>query len=86
MHKLTIESKQHAQTLPIPSQHLLLLSAMSSLYLSADEASLPHALPTTRRVLAGVGTTATPAMLILTLRRALRLTPRSKDLTYSLCE
>jgi tetraprenyl-beta-curcumene synthase len=71
MQRLAEQSVRHAQGLPAGSGHLLLLAGMSSLYLSAPEASQPHALPTTVRVLNAMGGLATPTMLILHARRGL---------------
>ena len=71
MQRIATESLRHAQALPAAGQHTLLLSAMTALYLTADEATMQHALPATHHVLHAIGDTATPAMLVLKLRRAL---------------
>ncbi len=67
----------HARMLPNSSQHLLLLAGMTSLYLSAPEADLPHAHLASRHVLHATGTFAAPSMFVLNLRRTLRRS--SKD-------
>jgi tetraprenyl-beta-curcumene synthase len=51
------------------AQHAMILAAMTSFYLSAPEASAPHTQLVTERVLATLGTLATPTMLVLRGRR-----------------
>jgi tetraprenyl-beta-curcumene synthase len=53
-------------------QHRLLLAAMIALYLSAPTARLPRAAPTRARVLDAAGDLASPTMLVLDVRRAIR--------------
>jgi tetraprenyl-beta-curcumene synthase len=66
---LARRSVQHAQTLPSGSMHLLILAAMTSLYLCSPEGSLPHAQPATHAVLNTLGHLTRPTMLISSIRR-----------------
>jgi tetraprenyl-beta-curcumene synthase len=69
--RLSTQALRHARALPNSRQHLLLLAAMTNLYLSAHEATLPHAKPTTLRVLRTTGEATAPSMLVLKLRRVM---------------
>ncbi|MHB1860890.1 MAG: DUF2600 family protein [Solirubrobacteraceae bacterium] len=68
---LTRESRRRASALPQPGVHLAILAAMASLYLVEPQAGLPSARPARDAVLAAVGGLATPAMLLLRMRRTL---------------
>jgi tetraprenyl-beta-curcumene synthase len=69
MQRLAAQSVGLAEGLNASTQHLLLLTAMTSLYLSAPEAHAPHALSTTNRVLETLGDLAKPTMLVMAARR-----------------
>jgi tetraprenyl-beta-curcumene synthase len=57
-------------SLPMGAQHTLILAAMTSFYLSAPQASSAYARPARDQILATMGSLATPAMLVLSARRA----------------
>ncbi|HEX5852976.1 MAG TPA: DUF2600 family protein [Solirubrobacteraceae bacterium] len=52
------------------SLHALVLAGMTSLYLTAPEASFPEAAPVSERVLEVLGGAAMPSMVVLRVRRA----------------
>ncbi len=68
---LAEQSIDHARALPGGQGHMLILAAMSGLYLCAPQASQPHAHPSTRRVLRAIGNLTAPVMLISHVRRRL---------------
>lgn len=72
MSEIADRCAQDLRALPNGRQHLLLLAAMTSLYLSTREARLPHAQLAGRKVLNATGTLAAPSMFVLSLRRATR--------------
>jgi tetraprenyl-beta-curcumene synthase len=61
---------QATELLPESIEHALILSAMTSFYLSSPRASAPSAALVTRRVLEAMGVLATPTMLVQRARRA----------------
>jgi tetraprenyl-beta-curcumene synthase len=67
---LAAESLRLIRALPRPREHVLVLAAMTSHYLSSPEASLPDALPTTRCILGTMGGLTFPTMLVMRARRA----------------
>jgi tetraprenyl-beta-curcumene synthase len=67
---LAAESLRLIRALPCARRHVLVLSAMTSHYLSSPEASLPDALPTTRCIMGTIGGLAFPTMLVMRARRA----------------
>jgi tetraprenyl-beta-curcumene synthase len=67
---LAAESLRLIRALPSDRRHVLVLAAMAGHYLSAPEASLPDALPTTRSVLETMGGLAFPTMLVMNTHRA----------------
>jgi tetraprenyl-beta-curcumene synthase len=67
MEQLTIEAVRRASMVGV--EHRLILAGVISLYLSDPQAWLPYARETTERVLTALGGLATPAMLILRVRR-----------------
>jgi tetraprenyl-beta-curcumene synthase len=69
LRRLALESVRHAHGLDAPRQHLILLTAMTSLYLSAPEAREPHALAATSSVLETMGDLAKPTMAVMGVRR-----------------
>jgi tetraprenyl-beta-curcumene synthase len=70
MRRLATYAMERVSELPDRTWHLLLLTAMASLYLSAPEAELPHARHATVHVLETLGAYAVPSMMVLRLRRA----------------
>jgi tetraprenyl-beta-curcumene synthase len=59
-----------AELLPRGVQHVTILTAMASFYLSAPSTSAPGAPPAARRVLETMGALTTPTMAVLRARRA----------------
>lgn len=70
MGRLAAASASRTARLPSARQHTILLAGMICLYLSAPDAGLPYARPTTNAVLATIGALTRPAITILRLRRA----------------
>lgn len=66
------EATRRAWALADGTRHALLLACMTSHYLSSHEASAPHARSSRDRVLDALGGLATPAMIILRARHAMR--------------
>jgi tetraprenyl-beta-curcumene synthase len=71
LQRLSARSVSLAHELGEDSQHLILLAAMTGLYLSAPEARAPHALASTSSVLETMGELAKPTMIVMSLRRVL---------------
>ncbi len=69
MHRLSIKTSQQTERLPRPRKHAILITGMTSLYLSAPEAHLPAARPIAESILAVAGSTVGPAITILRARR-----------------
>ncbi len=69
LRRLASESVRLAHGLDAPRQHLILLTAMTSLYLSSPEAHEPHAKPATSSVLETMGDLAKPTMAVMGVRR-----------------
>jgi tetraprenyl-beta-curcumene synthase len=68
---------QRAYELPHGRRHAIVVAGMTSFYLSAPEASHPHARATSEQVLGAMGDLAAPTFLVLTVRRiAARLNQR----------
>jgi tetraprenyl-beta-curcumene synthase len=75
MRRLAAHSVGLASELRSSSQHLILLTAMSSLYLCSPEAQTPQALAVSTGVLDTLGDLAKPTMMVMGARRVLgRLT------------
>jgi tetraprenyl-beta-curcumene synthase len=69
MRRLASQSVRLAQGLDASSRHLILLTAMTGLYLSTPEACAPHALTVSRGVLETMGDLTGPTMFVMGLRR-----------------
>lgn len=68
LERLAAQAAHRASALPDGNQHMLILAAMVSFYLSAPQAKDRHALLATERLLTIVGDYAIPAMLVLRAR------------------
>ncbi len=76
MQMLASRSMHTARTLPRGRQHMLILAAMASLYLSAPEAASATAAVVSRRITDTLGPLVNPSMAVLGARRAARRIPR----------
>lgn len=72
MKALASQSLTQTGSLPRARQHLILLTGMACLYLSAPEAQLPTARDASAGVIATIGPISRPALAILRLRRSRR--------------
>jgi tetraprenyl-beta-curcumene synthase len=72
MHMLAAESIRHTRSLPRNAQHTVILAGMTSFYLTAQEAHLPHARQAKTGILDAMGHLAMPTILVLRIRRATR--------------
>jgi Protein of unknown function (DUF2600) len=70
MARLAAESLHRIRELPGGGQHALVLAGMASHYLSMPEACRPDAVLAARSVLSAMGALARPAMLVMSVRRA----------------
>jgi tetraprenyl-beta-curcumene synthase len=68
--QIATRAMQATESIPGSVQHAMILAAMSSYYLSAPTALSPNAGLVARHVMGAMGAMATPAMLVLRLRRA----------------
>jgi tetraprenyl-beta-curcumene synthase len=76
MHMLAVESIRRTRSLPRSTQHTVILAGMTSFYLTAHEAHLPHARQAKTRILDAIGNLAVPSILVLRIRRATRVSRR----------
>jgi tetraprenyl-beta-curcumene synthase len=71
MKRLAVESMSSARALDGGSRHVLILTAMTSFYMSMPEASEPDIVPVSRALLEVMGGLARPALAIFQARRML---------------
>jgi tetraprenyl-beta-curcumene synthase len=70
---IATQAAHHARTLPHASNHMMILTAMASFYLSDRQAATNDTRIAKKRVLATMGHLATPTMLVMHARRAANL-------------
>jgi tetraprenyl-beta-curcumene synthase len=78
LQRLALRASEHAQALPDSEHHMMILTAMTSFYLTSPQANDPCVKQTAEAVLTVLGDHATPATCVLRARRILRA-KRLKD-------
>jgi tetraprenyl-beta-curcumene synthase len=76
---LAVRASDHAKALPDGQDHMTILAAMVSFYLTSPQAKDPHIGRVSEQVLEALGDNAPPAMLVLRARQAVgRMAPKNR--------